>query len=123
MAKEGAQRGGLGAEALAEAQRRWLEGIGQAGSLAALEELRVAALGAKGEITGLLKSLRELPPESRREAGAALNDLKTAVAEAVAGAKVLLEEREGEAALLAERLTRPCPWRAWRPGACTRPTA
>ncbi len=41
-----------------------------------LERLRVHYLGKKGLITSLLAQLRELTPEKRREAGAALNRVK-----------------------------------------------
>ncbi|MFZ2957556.1 MAG: phenylalanine--tRNA ligase subunit alpha [Candidatus Ozemobacteraceae bacterium] len=41
-----------------------------------LEAIRVRFLGKKGDITALLKSLGELPPEERREAGARINTLK-----------------------------------------------
>ena len=41
-----------------------------------LEELRVGFLGRKGRVAELFKSLSTLPPESRKAAGQALNQLK-----------------------------------------------
>ena len=41
----------------------------QAPDLAALEELRVRALGKKGSVTGLMKALGKLDPESRKVRG------------------------------------------------------
>ena len=41
-----------------------------------LEELRIAYLGKKGEITGLLKELRALPDDEKKEAGRLINALK-----------------------------------------------
>ena len=50
--------------------------VAGAGDLAALDEVRVAALGKKGSVTELVKQLGGLPPEQRREAGQAFNALK-----------------------------------------------
>jgi phenylalanyl-tRNA synthetase alpha chain len=73
--------------------------IRNAGDLAALEDLRVGALGKNGSVTGLLKSLGAMAPEERKSFGAAVNGLKQRVTE-------LLEERkEGlQRAALAKRL-------------------
>jgi len=64
-----------------------------------LEQIRVRLLGKKGEITALLKSLGAMDPETRRTAGASINEAKTALAAA-------LDARRGEleAAKLAEQL-------------------
>jgi phenylalanyl-tRNA synthetase alpha chain len=43
---------------------------------AALEAVRVAVLGRKGSLTGLLRGLKDLEGDARRDAGAALNALK-----------------------------------------------
>ncbi|HEX8375946.1 MAG TPA: phenylalanine--tRNA ligase subunit alpha, partial [Geminicoccaceae bacterium] len=60
-------------------------GLSVAGVLRALDEVRVAALGKSGSVTGLVKSLGTLAPERRREAGQAFNLLKREVEEALAG--------------------------------------
>jgi phenylalanyl-tRNA synthetase alpha subunit len=82
--------------------------IRNAGDLAALEDLRVGALGKNGSVTGLLKSLGAMAPEERKSFGAAVNGLKQRVTE-------LLEERkEGlQRAALAKR--------AWPAGGGTDP--
>src|SRR6516164_2832941 len=67
---------------------------------AALEAVRVAALGRKGAVTDLMKNLATLAPEARRAYGAAVNALKDELT-------ALIESRGaalGDAAL-AERLT------------------
>ena len=46
--------------------------IDAAGDLAALDAVRVAYLGKKGEITAQLKTLGQLPPEERSAAGQAI---------------------------------------------------
>lgn len=45
----------------------------------ALEALRVAFLGKKGEITALLRDLRDLSADAKKEAGQKINALKTEV--------------------------------------------
>ena len=44
-----------------------LRAIGQTADLAALEALRVSALGKSGSVTGLLKTLGKLPPEDAQK--------------------------------------------------------
>ena len=60
-----------------------LERIDAAGDVAALEEIRVSALGKKGEITAQMKQLGGLDPEARKAAGQALNALKDEIAGAL----------------------------------------
>ena len=70
--------------------------VSGASSLAALDEVRVAALGKKGVLTERLKGLSSLPVEERKDAGAALNVLKNEISE-------LIEQRQSVLAK-AERL-------------------
>ena len=53
-----------------------LGAVEQAADLAALDAARVAALGKKGSVTGLMKTLGGMSPEQRREFGAQVNQLK-----------------------------------------------
>ena len=78
-----------------------LSDVQQAPSLDALEAVRVAALGKKGSISGLMSSLGAMAPEARKEAGARFNVLKDEVAAALAARKEVLE-----ASALDERLAR-----------------
>jgi len=73
--------------------------VKQATSPDALEQIRVAALGKKGQVTALMKSLGGLDPEARRSQGAALNRLKDEVETAIGHAARRLED-----AALAARL-------------------
>ena len=50
--------------------------IAAASTEAALEELRVQALGKKGVISERMKTLGKMSPEERKEMGPALNGLK-----------------------------------------------
>ena len=53
-----------------------LGAVAAAADLAALEAARVAVLGKKGSITGLMKTLGGLAPDQRKEFGARVNQLK-----------------------------------------------
>ena len=81
-----------------------LNSITQAGDLDALEQLRIAELGKKGRISGLMKSLGGMTPEERQTAGPALNGLKNDVADAIQAAKDMREEAALDARLQQETI-------------------
>ena len=60
-----------------------LSSIRSAQSLDELEGIRVQALGKKGSLSLAMKELGQLEPDARREAGQALNAIKTEVSEAI----------------------------------------
>ncbi len=85
-----------------EALKREIEArIEAAASLDALEAVRVAALGRKGTITELVKSLGQLPVEERPRFGRLYNELKDSLERRIAERR-----KELEAKALAERLVR-----------------
>ena len=51
---------------------------------AAVEDLRVAALGKSGSISGLLKGMGAMSPDERREQGPMINGLRDRVQSALA---------------------------------------
>ncbi len=53
--------------------------IDVAASVAELEDLRVRYLGRKAELTGMLRSIKDLPPEQRGPVGKGGNEVKTAL--------------------------------------------
>jgi phenylalanyl-tRNA synthetase alpha chain len=69
----------------------------------ALEAIRVAALGRRGRLTELMRGLGALAPEARRDAGAALNAVKDAIATALAEAGDRLGRAARAAQLAGER--------------------
>ncbi len=75
--------------------------IAAASDLAALDAVRVSALGKTGRISGLLKTLGALPPEERKATGAAINAVRDDIQAALDARKSVLE-----AAHLAERLAK-----------------
>ena len=66
---------------------RYLTLIADAGDEAALEDLRVQALGKKGEISLQMRELGKMSPEERQTAGPALNALKNEINSALAAKK------------------------------------
>lgn len=85
--------------------------LAAAGDLRSLDEVRVAALGKAGSVTGLVKGLGALPPERRRDAGQVFNQLKREVEDALASRKAELERAGLAARLAAERLDVTLPTR------------
>ena len=78
--------------------------IAAADTLAALEEVRVSALGKKGAVSERMKTLGRMSPEERKEMGPALNGLKSRIAEAIEAKKAALEEAALDARLASEKV-------------------
>jgi phenylalanyl-tRNA synthetase alpha chain len=64
---------------IAQLEREILAGVAAAGDEAALEAVRVAALGKSGSVTALLKTLGTLSPDERKSQGPLINGLKDRV--------------------------------------------
>ncbi len=82
-------------------ERSLLSEIDAADSEAAIEAVRVAALGKKGSVSDLLKTLGSMSAQDRQTRGAAINALKTRVTDAILLRKSALKD-----AAIAERLQR-----------------
>jgi len=93
----------LRAEALAQ--------IAAAATLDQLEAARVAALGKKGTISGLMKTLGGMGPDERKAAGAAMNAVRDEVATALDAAKALLDAKAMDERLSRERIDVTLPSR------------
>lgn len=72
-------------------QDKWVGEANNADTLAVLEDIRIKALGKKGEISLAMKSLGQLAPEERKEAGQQFNVIKQAVSNAIEKRKNTLE--------------------------------
>ncbi len=83
--------------------------VAAAADLAALEAIRVEALGKTGSISELLKTLGKLTPDERREQGPKINGLRDAVQTAIAARKAALETAELDAKLASERVDLSLP--------------
>ena len=88
-----------------------MSAVAATADMAALEALRVSALGKKGTITGQMKALGGLDPEARKAAGQALNQIKDAVGQAIEARKAGFAEAELEARLAGERVDVTLPAR------------
>ncbi|HEY2751758.1 phenylalanine--tRNA ligase subunit alpha [Phenylobacterium sp.] len=85
--------------------------VASASDVAALEAVRVAALGKSGSISELLKTLGAMNPDERRERGPLINGLRDRIGAAIAQRKAALEAVALDAKLAAEHidLTLPSP--------------
>jgi phenylalanyl-tRNA synthetase alpha chain len=88
-----------------------LDSIAAASDEAALEAVRVSALGKKGSISELLKSLGSMSPEERKTSGPAFNTLRDRVTEAIATRKAALQSEALNARLASERIDVTLPAR------------
>lgn len=88
-----------------------LGSIGAASDEAALEAVRVAALGKKGSVSEKMKTLGGMDPEQRRTVGPALNALRDRVAAAIAEKKAAIADAALEARLASEKLDVSLPVR------------
>ena len=83
---------------------------------AALEAVRVAALGKKGSISELMKTLGAMSPEERKTQGPLLNGLRDAVTDAIAARKAGLSDAALDARLASEKIDVTLPPRAQAQG-------
>jgi phenylalanyl-tRNA synthetase alpha chain len=92
-------------------EKQILDSIAQARDETALEALRVAALGKKGSISELLKSLGAMSPEERKVNGPLFNTLRDRVSEAIDARKSALRAAAVDARLASERIDVTLPAR------------
>ena len=90
---------------------QYLTQIAQAPDADALESVRLAALGKKGEISLKMRELGQMSPEQRQVAGPALNGLKAEVEAALKARKTALDDAALDARLQAEWLDVTLPGR------------
>ena len=76
--------------------------IARSDTLSAIEQLRVGALGKKGRVSELMAQLGKMPPDERKAFGAAVNQLKTTVTDALEKRRSVLEDAALSARLLNE---------------------
>jgi len=88
-----------------------LADIAAAADEAGLEAVRIAALGKKGSVSELLKSLGAMDAEERRAAGAAINGLKDRVTAALSARRDGLRDQAIAARLAAETVDVTLPVR------------
>ena len=96
---------------LAQLQSELLTAIITAESLAALETMRVAALGKQGSVSALLKTMGSMSADDRQTQGPRINGLRETVTAALVEKKAALETTALNVRLATERLdmTLPAP--------------
>jgi phenylalanyl-tRNA synthetase alpha chain len=94
-----------------ELEQKILADINGATDESALEAVRVAALGKKGAVSELLKSLGGMSPDERRDRGPLFNGLRDRVAGAIAERKTALARSALDARLAFERIDVTLPAR------------
>ncbi|NNF24773.1 MAG: phenylalanine--tRNA ligase subunit alpha [Rhodobacteraceae bacterium] len=95
-----------------ELRQKYLGAISEVADEAALEYLRVQAVGKKGEISLKMRELGKMTPEERQVAGPALNALKDEINSALAAKKAALADAALDARLRTEWLDVTLPGRA-----------
>ncbi|MBL1419226.1 MAG: phenylalanine--tRNA ligase subunit alpha [Alphaproteobacteria bacterium] len=97
---------------LAELEQKISDEIAAADGLTALDNIRINALGKKGEISLLLKTLGKMQPDERKTFGAAVNQLKGRVNQVLAARKTVLEDEELDRRLATETMDVTLPVQA-----------
>ncbi len=92
------------AEELSEIRERALEAIKDAKALDALNEVRVAFTGKKGELTEVLKGMKDVAAEDRPKVGALVNETRDIIEDAINKAKENLEAKALEIRLEKEKI-------------------
>jgi len=85
-----------------EIRKQVLEQIERSDTLDTLKEIRISVLGKKGQLTILLKSLKDVAPEDRPKAGQLVNETRTEIENLLDEAKAKLEKVQREADLATE---------------------
>src|SRR6201989_35808 len=96
---------------LSQLESQILADIAAAGDEAALETVRVAALGKKGSISALLSTLGKMSPEERKSEGAKINLAKDAITQALSARRELLKSAALDARLASETIDVTLPLR------------
>ncbi len=95
---------------------KYLSAIEAAADEGALEQVRLAAVGKKGEVALRMRELGRMSPEERQRVGPALNALRDEINAALAARKSGLEDGALDARLRSEWLDVTLPGRARRAG-------
>jgi phenylalanyl-tRNA synthetase alpha chain len=89
--------------------------IAAARSTAELDELRVRFLGRKAELTQILRSIRDLPPEQRGPVGQAANTVRKRIEGNLEARRLFLDNEEIDRQLVEDRIDVTLPGDPVRP--------
>ena len=79
-------------EELLKIREEALNQIKESASLDALNEIRVSVLGKKGQLTAILKGMKNVAPEDRPKVGQLVNETRSAIEEQMQARKEALEK-------------------------------
>ncbi len=94
---------------LTAVKEKYAAQIASAADLRALDDIRVAALGKKGEVSAMMQGLGKMTIEEKKVMGPALNGLKREIGALVEARKTALEDAELDAALASEIMDMSLP--------------
>ena len=99
-------------EKLKKIREEALRRLSEAGSAEAINEIRLAYLGKKGQLTEVLKGMREVAPEDRPKVGGWVNDTRKIIEDKLAEVQAAVQEKALEARLEAETIDVTVPAKA-----------
>ncbi len=85
---------GIMEQKIKELKDKFEQELGSIADLAQLEEIRVAYLGKKGSVTDLMKMMKSLTAEEKKEFGQRVNELKSAVAQRITEKTSEMKQKE-----------------------------
>ena len=91
-------------EKLKQIHQAALESLAEVKEAKALDEMKVSLLGKKGELTGILKGMKDLSPEERPVIGELANQVRKDIEEKIEEMKTRLAAEELEKRLEKERI-------------------
>ncbi len=94
-----------------ELKNRVIQRLGEADSLEALNDLRIEFLGKKGQIADLMKQMKFVPKEEKRDYGQVVNEIKARAIEMFEERKAELEAKALEEKLTSETIDLTLPGR------------
>ena len=91
-------------EQLEKIKKEALDAIAKVADLDGLNDVRVQYLGKKGELTAVLKSLKDVAPEDRPKVGQLVNDARAIIEESLNSAKDEMSRKARELQMKAETI-------------------
>ena len=104
-------------EKLDEILKNGLEEIEKCTDLKALDEVRVKFLGKQGELTAILRNMKEIPPEERKNVGMKANTIREKLENALSEKTNKMEEEKLFADMAKEKIDITMPSKGVKKGA------
>ena len=104
-------------EKLDEILKNGLEEIEKCTDLKALDEVRVRFLGKQGELTAILRNMKEIPPEERKNVGMRANTIREKLENALSEKTNKMEEEKLLADMAKEKIDITMPSKGVKKGA------